>query len=62
MTEELRTRNDVRIDDDLHIRMDGGSDGMDWWAWALIGVGGLALLAVSREIPAIRRYWKMKAM
>lgn len=38
------------------------SSDMSWWIWALIGVGGAALVITARELPAIRRYLKMRKM
>lgn len=60
MTKEIRVGDDVRLDDDVAV--EERRNGMDWWGWVLIGIGGLALLAVSRELPAARRYWKMRKM
>lgn len=60
MTKEIRIRDDVQTDGDL--TLEEGRSGMGWWAWLLVGLGGLALLAVAREVPAARRYWKMRQM
>lgn len=35
---------------------------MDWWIWALIVVGVLALLFLLMELPSIRRYTRMRGM
>lgn len=37
-------------------------DDMDWYWWVLLGVGVIALIGAAREIPAIRRYMRMKSM
>jgi hypothetical protein len=39
---------------------------MSWWLWQIIALGGAVLLVVlavtARELPAIRRYLKMRSM
>lgn len=33
-----------------------------WWGWVLVGIGVVAGLTIARELPALRRYLKMRSM
>lgn len=35
---------------------------MSWYWWVLIGIGALLLVMFFKELPAIRRYLRMKSM
>lgn len=43
-----------------------GGRAMSWWLWEIIVLAGVVMLVVlavtARELPAIRRYLRMKSM